>query len=41
MKYIENLSGGSRVIPCGQMDDRHEASSRFLQFCKHTKMSSQ
>ena len=28
---IENLSGGSQVVPCGQMDDRHdEAGSRFF-----------
>jgi hypothetical protein len=38
LKYhIENPSSGSRVVPCGQMDegiDRHdEANSRFSRFC--------
>ena len=44
IKFYENLSNGSRVVPCGhtrtdgrmnRQTDRHvEASSRFSQFCK-------
>jgi len=42
MKFPENSSIGSRVIPCGQTDGwtdrrtgRHdEANIRFLQFCE-------
>ena len=41
VKCYENLSGGSRVVPCGQTDgwtDRHdEANSRFSQFCECAK----
>jgi hypothetical protein len=38
IKFHENPSSGSWVVPCGQTDgrtdDRHdEANSRFLQFC--------
>jgi len=38
IKFHENPSTGSRVVPCGQADgrtDRHdEANSRFSQFCE-------
>ena len=38
-KYLsimhENLSSGSRVIPCGQTDRHDEANIHFLQFCEH------
>jgi hypothetical protein len=33
IKFYENRSSGSRVFPCGQTD-RHEANSRFYQFCE-------
>jgi len=37
-KFHENLSSGSRVVPCGRTDrrtDRHdEDNSRFSQFCE-------
>jgi len=44
IKFHENLSSGSRIIPCRQTDrrpvrhmDRHnEANSHFLQFCHCT-----
>jgi hypothetical protein len=32
IKFIENRSGGSRVVPCGQTDRHDEANSRFSQF---------
>ena len=39
IKFHENPSSGSRVVPCGQKDgetDRHDAAnSRFPQFCEH------
>ena len=38
IKFHENPSSGSRVVPCGQKDgqtDGHEeANSRFSQFCE-------
>jgi len=38
MKFHENPSSESRIVPCQWIDglmDRHvEANSRFLQFCK-------
>jgi len=38
IKFHENPSSGSRVVPCGQtggLKDRHdEASARFWQFCE-------
>jgi hypothetical protein len=41
IKFHENPSSGSRVVPCGQTDvgtDGHdEASSRFPQFCELTQ----
>jgi len=40
IKFHENPSSGSRVVPCGRMDgqkNRHdEADSRFSQFCERT-----
>jgi hypothetical protein len=33
MKYNENPSGGSRVVPCGRTDGNDEANSHFSQFC--------
>ena len=37
MKFCENLSSASRVVPCGQTDKRDEASSRFSQFWERGK----
>jgi len=34
IKLHENLSNGSRVVPCGQTDRRDEANIRFLKFCE-------
>jgi hypothetical protein len=35
IKFHENPSGGSRVVPYGQTDGQtDEASSRFPQFCR-------
>jgi len=36
MNFHENLSSGSRTVPCGET--RHdEANSRFSQFCESGK----
>ena len=32
IKFHENPSSGSRVVPCGQTDRHDEAKSRFSQF---------
>ena len=32
IKFYQNLSCGSLVVPCGRTD-RHEDNSRFSQFC--------
>jgi len=32
IKFHENPFSGSRVAPCGQMDEQDEANSRFSQF---------
>jgi hypothetical protein len=32
MKFHQNPSSGSRVVPCGQTDGHDEANSRFSQF---------
>jgi hypothetical protein len=32
IKFHENPSSGSRVVPCGRTDGHDEANSRFLQF---------
>jgi len=34
MKFNENPSNGSRVVPYGRTDRRDEANSRFSQFCE-------
>ena len=34
IKLNENLSSGSRVVPCGRTDIHDEANSRFSQFCE-------
>jgi hypothetical protein len=34
VEFHENLSSGSRVVPCGQTDRRDEANSRFPHFCE-------
>ena len=34
IKFHENPSIGSRVLPCGRKDIHDEAKSRFSQFCK-------
>jgi hypothetical protein len=38
IKFHENLSRGSRVVPCGQRDGwtdgQHEDNNSFLQFCE-------
>jgi hypothetical protein len=37
IKFQENSSGGSRVVPCGRTDKYNKANSLlffFLQFCK-------
>jgi hypothetical protein len=37
IKFPENVSSGSRVVPCGRWTDGHETnSSRFSQFCECT-----
>jgi hypothetical protein len=33
-KFYENLSSGSRVVPCGETGRHDEANSRFLKFLK-------
>jgi len=39
IKFHENPSSGSRVVPCGRKD-RHDEVNRFSQFCeKPLKMS--
>jgi hypothetical protein len=37
IKFHENPSSGSRVVPCGQTDRHDEANSRFSQFCESVK----
>jgi len=34
IKFLENPSNGSRVVPCGQTDIHNEASCRFSQFAE-------
>jgi len=36
IKFHENLSSGSCVVPCRRMDGHDEANSHFSQFCKCT-----
>jgi hypothetical protein len=40
IRFNQNPSIGSRVIPCGQRDGHDEANSRFSQFCKRAKKRS-
>jgi len=44
IKFNENLSGGSRVVPCGrtdwQTDSHDEANNSFLQFFERSKKKS-
>jgi len=35
IKFHENPSSGSRVVPFGQTDGHGKANSRFSQFCEH------
>jgi len=41
IKFHENLSGGSRVVPLEQMDwrtgERNKANNRFLKFCERAQ----
>jgi len=41
MKFQENMSSGSRAVPCGQTDGqthRHNgANSRFSKFCERAQ----
>jgi hypothetical protein len=34
IKFHENLSSGSRAVPCGRTDRHDEANRRFSQFCE-------
>jgi hypothetical protein len=34
MKFHENLSSESRVVPCGRTDRHNKSNGRFMQFCK-------
>jgi len=34
IKFNDNLSGGSLVVPCGRTDRHDEANSLFPQLCK-------
>ena len=34
IKYHENQSSGSQVVPCGRTDRHGEANNRFSQFCE-------
>jgi len=37
IKFHENLSSGSRAIPCGQMDRCDKANRDFVQFYEHAQ----
>jgi len=37
IKFHENPSIRSRVIPCGRTERLDEANSRFLQFCRRAE----
>jgi hypothetical protein len=39
MKFHENPSSGSQVVPCGRTDRHVEADSRFLQFLRTRLMT--
>jgi hypothetical protein len=40
IKFNENPSSGSRVVPCERMDTRNEDNSRFSQFYERAKCES-
>jgi len=37
IKFHENPSSGSGVVPCGRKDRQEEANTRFLHFCERAK----
>ena len=37
IKFHENPSSGSRVIPCEQTDSHDQANSRFKKICERTQ----
>jgi len=37
IRFHENPSSGSRVVPCGQTERHDEANGRFSQFCEAPK----
>jgi hypothetical protein len=37
IKFYENPSSGSRVVPCGRTDRHDEANRRFSPFCERAK----
>jgi hypothetical protein len=39
IKFHENPSSWSRVVPCGETDRHDEANSRFSQFCERVPIS--
>jgi hypothetical protein len=39
IKFHENLSRGSRVVPWGQTDRHDKANDHLLQFCEHLKIN--
>jgi len=40
MKFYENLSSGSLVLPCRWTDRHDKAISHFSQFCEHSQKGS-
>jgi len=34
IKFHENPSSGSRLVPCGETDEKDAANSQFSQFCE-------
>jgi len=34
IKFHENSSSGSQVVPCGRTEKHDEANSRFSKFCE-------
>jgi hypothetical protein len=39
IKFHENPSKGSRVVPCGQTDRHYEPNSHFSQFCERVQLA--
>jgi hypothetical protein len=37
VKFYENPSSGSRVVPCGRTDSHDECNSRYLKFYERAK----